>query len=220
MLKRAGLFGKKILPQLRTYRPKYKIVKRCSNVFTGRTHCIEYSPKLRLAKAIDSQHWVFLQCLYHTDFLHYYTVITFIVYSTLHIKLEINKIRRTWKLVKRLTTWNCTYRFNVEHKNTSILRTLLSVVLLPTLYAALCLFGCPFVVCLFVCLLYICLFVCLSVTDLVELSFLIETLSYSVEAIEGFSVSFNGNTENNLQNWKEQYITGWEKVWEKVWNML
>ena len=88
----------------------------------------------------------------------------------------------------------------MEHKNTSILRTLLSVVLLPTLYAALCLFGCPFVVCLFVCLLYICLFVCLSVTDLVELSFLIETLSYSVEAIEGFSVSFNGNTENNLQN--------------------
>ena len=90
------------------------------------------------------------------------------------------------------------YRLNVEHKNTSILWTLLSLVLLPTLHTALCLFGCPSVVCLFV----VHLFVCLSVADLVhvESSFLIETLSYSVDAIEGFSVSFNGKIENNLQN--------------------
>ena len=45
----------------------------------------------------------------------------------------------------------------MEHKNTSILGTLLSLVLLPTLHAALCLFGCPFVVCLFVCLFVCCI---------------------------------------------------------------
>ena len=115
------------------------------------------------------------------------------VYITLHIKLEINKIRHTWKLVKyqliiRLRTWNCMFRFKVEHKNTSILWNLLPLALFPTLQTSFCLLGGPYVF----------------------FGFLIETLSYAVLVDEGFSVY-----QKQFSKLKRPVL----RVGKKVWNI-